>query len=144
MIVSNNMCSVDHIEINGLVREVFGRNAGFLLAADDTLLEAHPCGESSRALLVMGLASAWRDDGREMTVGEAERLLASLCERLDGATMPRSGSSSTISSGESPSPSRSSTSPTRMRMPRTHGRPPYWAGFVVMRLMAPVVVTLPT
>ena len=89
VIVSNNMRSVDHIEINGLVREVFGRNAGFLLAADDALLEAHPCGESSRALLVMGLASAWPDDGREMTVGEAERLLARLCERLDGATMPQ-------------------------------------------------------
>ena len=89
VIVSNNMRSVDHFEINGLVREMFGRNAGVLLVADDALLEAHPCGEGSRALLVMALASAWPDDGREMTVGDAERVLASLCERLDGATMPR-------------------------------------------------------
>ena len=89
VIVSNNMRSVDHFEINGLVREVFGRNAGLLLVADDALLEAHPCGEGSRALLVMALASAWPEDGREMTVGDAERLLASLCERLDGATMPQ-------------------------------------------------------
>ena len=89
VIISNNMRSVDHIEINGLVREVFGRNAGLLLTADDALLEAHPCGEGSRALLVMALASAWPDDGREMTVADAERLLASLCERLEGATMPQ-------------------------------------------------------
>ena len=88
VIVSNNMRSVDHFEINGLVREVFGRNAGLLLVADDALLAAHPCGEGSRALLVMALASAWPDGG-EMTVGDAERLLASLCERLDGATMPQ-------------------------------------------------------
>ena len=88
VIVSNNMRSVDHFEINGLVREVFGRNAGLLLVADDALLEAHPCGEGSRALLVMALASAW-PDGADLTVGDAERLLASLCERLDGATMPQ-------------------------------------------------------
>ena len=37
----------------------------------------------------MALASAWPDDGGEMTVGDAERLLAGLCARLDGATMPR-------------------------------------------------------
>ena len=89
VIVSNNMRSVDHFEINGLVREVFGRNAGVLIAADDALLEAHPCGEGSRALLVMALASVWPDDGREMTVGDAEGALASLCERLDGAAMPQ-------------------------------------------------------
>ena len=89
VIISNNMRSVDHVEINGLVRQVFGRNAGLLLAADDALLEAHPCGEGSRALLAMALASAWPDDGREMPVAEAERLLASLCERLEGATMPQ-------------------------------------------------------
>ena len=89
VIISNNMRSVDHIEINGLVREAFGRNAGLLLAADDALLAAHPCGEGSRALLVMALASAWPDDGRELTAADAERLLASLCERLEGATMPQ-------------------------------------------------------
>ena len=89
VIVSNNMRSVDHIEINGLVREVFGRNAGLLLVADDALLAAHACGEGARTLLVMALASAWPDDGRELNIGEAERLLASLCERLDGATMPQ-------------------------------------------------------
>ena len=89
VIVSNNMRSVDHVEINGLVREAFGHNAGLLLVADDALLAAHPCGEGSRALLAMALASAWPDDGREMSVADAERLLASLCERLEGATMPQ-------------------------------------------------------
>ena len=89
VIISNNLRSVDHVEINGLVRQVFGRNAGLLLAADDALLAAHSCGEGSRALLVMALASAWPDDGREMAVGEAEHLLADLCARLHGATVPQ-------------------------------------------------------
>lgn len=49
----------------------------------------------------------------------------------------RSGSSSSTCSTESPfdSPfdSRSSTSMTRMRMPRTHARPPHCSGFTVIR-----------
>lgn len=89
VIVSNNMRSIDHFEINGLVREVFGRNAGLLVAADDALLEAHSCGEGSRALLVMALASAWPDDACRMTIGDAEVALAELCARLVGATMPQ-------------------------------------------------------
>ena len=89
VIVSNNMRSIDHFEINGLVREVFGRNAGLLIAADDALLEAHGCGEGSHALLVMALASAWPDDARRMTIAYAEPLLGDLCRRLDGATMPQ-------------------------------------------------------
>ena len=88
VIVSNNMRSIDHVEINGLVRETFGRNAGLLIAADDALLEAHACGEGSRSLLVMALASAWPDAGGRMGIGDAEGVLDSLCERLAGATMP--------------------------------------------------------
>ena len=89
VIVSNNMRSIDHFEINGLVREAFGRNAGLLVAADYALLEAHPCGEGSRALLTMALASAWPDDAARLTVGDAAELLGGLCARLEGAAMPQ-------------------------------------------------------
>ena len=89
VIVSNNMRSIDHFEINGLVRETFGRNAGLLVAADDALLEAHPCGEGARALLTMALASAWPDDTADLTVGDATDVLGDLCARLEGATMPQ-------------------------------------------------------
>ena len=89
VIVSNNMRSIDHFEINGLVRGTFGRNAGLLVAADDALLEAHPCGEGARALLAMALASAWPDDAPRMTIDAAEAALTDLCARLEGATMPQ-------------------------------------------------------
>lgn len=89
VIVGNNMRSIDHVEINGLVREAFGRNSGLLIAADDALLEAHACGEGARSLLAMALASAWPDADRHMTIGEAEGVLGRLCERLVGATMPQ-------------------------------------------------------
>ncbi len=45
----------------------------------------------------------------------------------------RSGISARIASRERPASRRSSTSVTRMRMPRTQGRPPHCCGFVVMR-----------
>ena len=89
VIVSNNMRSIDHFEINGLVREVFGRNAGLLIAADAALLDAHAYGEGSRALLVMALAAAWPDDGRHMATADADVVLGELCGRLEGATMPQ-------------------------------------------------------
>ena len=44
----------------------------------------------------------------------------------------RSGSSSSTCSGVSPFASRSSTSETRMRMPRMHGRPPHCSGSMMM------------
>ena len=88
VVVSNNMRSIDHFEINGLVRQTFGRNTGLLVTADDALLEAHPCGEGARALLAMALASAWPNDARRMALDDAETVLRSLCERLEGATMP--------------------------------------------------------
>ena len=46
----------------------------------------------------------------------------------------KSGSSSTIASCDSPAPSKSSTSATRMRIPRMHGRPPHRCGFGVTRV----------
>jgi hypothetical protein len=36
-------------------------------------------------------------------------------------------------SGVSPVASRSTTSLTRMRIPRTQGRPPHWRGFTMIR-----------
>ena len=45
----------------------------------------------------------------------------------------RSGNSSKTCCCVSPAARRSSTSTTRIRIPRTHGRPPHWAGFTVMR-----------
>ena len=53
----------------------------------------------------------------------------------------RSGSSATTSSGDSPSARRSRTSVTRIRSPRTHGRPPHCSAFTVIRLVIVLMVS---
>ena len=88
MIVTNNMRSMDHYEINQLVRERWGRN-GFLVTADDALLAAHPGGESARRMLATALASALPAVGEELDMGSARSLLGELCGRLrTGLQMP--------------------------------------------------------
>ena len=89
MIVTNNMRSMDHYEINQLVRERWGRNDGFLVTADDALLTAHPGGESARRMLATALASTLPADGQEPNLGSARNLLGELCGRLrTGLQMP--------------------------------------------------------
>ena len=89
MIVTNNMRSMDHHEVNQLVRERWGRNDGFLVTADDALLAAHPGGESARRMLATALASALPADGQEPDLGGARNLLGELCGRLrEGLQMP--------------------------------------------------------
>ena len=83
MIVTNNMRSMDHHEVNQLVRERWGKNDGFLVTADDALLAAHPGGEAARRMLAMALASVLpAGGGQEPSVGEARNLLGELCGRL--------------------------------------------------------------
>ena len=89
MIVTNNMRSMDHYEINQLVRERWGRNDGFLVADDDALLAAHPGGESARQMLATALASVLPAARREPDLGDARNLLGELCDRLQsGLQMP--------------------------------------------------------
>ena len=89
MIVTNNMRSMDHHEINQLVRERWGRNDGFLTAADDALLAAHPGGEAARRMLAMALASVLPAGSQEPGLGDARKLLEDLCSRLhSGLQMP--------------------------------------------------------
>ena len=89
MIVTNNMRSMDHYEINLLVRERWGRNDGFLVAADDALLAAHPGGESARRMLAIALASMQPIGDQKPDLGSARKLLGELCSRLQsGLQMP--------------------------------------------------------
>jgi len=56
----------------------------------------------------------------------------------------RSGSSSSACSGDRPEASKSNTSVTRMRNPRTQGRPPHWSGFTVIRSASAATVSSST
>ena len=89
VIVTNNMRSIDHFEVNALATAHFGRNSGLLVTADNAILSAHPWGEASRHLLVTALASSWPDHLRPLDMEDAKSVLDGLCGRLvTGANMP--------------------------------------------------------
>ena len=88
-VVTNNMASIDHQEVNHLVTRTMGRNASFVRTADDAMLEAHPGGEASRELLTTAMASCWPDNGVAQSIDDAHERLERLCSVLvEGVNMP--------------------------------------------------------
>lgn len=89
VVITNNMNTINHYEVNDLMARKTGRNTPVVVTADRAILDAHAGGEASRALLTTALASAWPDDGRALGIGECHRLLTALCERLAGGVRMR-------------------------------------------------------
>ena len=88
-LVTNNMRSIDHKEVNGVLSQQWGVNHDVVVTADDALLAAHECGEASRMLLRLFLASTWPSDQPDLTIGECGALLRNHLPRLaEGARMP--------------------------------------------------------
>lgn len=89
VIITNNMRSIDHFEVNAIATAHFGRNSGLLVTADNAMLSAHTSGEASRHLLVTALASSWPDHLQPLGMEEAKSVLDGLCARLaSGVNMP--------------------------------------------------------
>lgn len=90
MVVTNNMASIDHTEVNALVRATAHTNENVVSNADDALLSSHVGPEASRHLLTMFLASAWPERGeRSMTMDACRAHLAKCANGLTrGAAMP--------------------------------------------------------
>lgn len=89
-VLTNNMKSIDHHEVNDLVTKTMGRNFGLVVTADAALLRAHTGGEASRELLTVALASIWPAGGVELDLNDAGRRLNRLSEILasQGVAMP--------------------------------------------------------
>ena len=89
IIITNNMTSIDHFEVNDWLRRHMGRNTGLLVTGDDAMLQAHSSGRASRQLLALALASAWPLDGAELDDAGIIDLLERLCKLLaEGCRMP--------------------------------------------------------
>ena len=90
MVITNNMGSIDHTEVNALVRAVLGSNENIIASADDALLTTHVGGEGSRHLLTMFMASSWPDAGhRSMSMADCHEHLVKCTDGLaTGAAMP--------------------------------------------------------
>lgn len=93
--------------------------------ASDGERRSHPGGKGGRELVI-------EPDCHAATIGWSRRRLANRRQALM-SSISRSGSSSITCAADRPEASRSSTSVTRMRNPRTQGRPPLWSGFTVIR-----------
>ena len=88
-VVTNNMRSIDHYEINDLVARSMGRNMGIVVEADHAVLQAHAGGNSARRLLILAMASNWPRPGEVLEVDEAHKYVTDLAARLvQGANMP--------------------------------------------------------
>ena len=89
LLVTNNMKSIDHFEINDLARRAMGRNSGLLITADDAITRAHAGGEASGKFLEIAMASCWPDGGTPLTLDQAHGQLLALCGILEsGLRMP--------------------------------------------------------
>ena len=89
ILVTNNMNSIDHEEVNGLLAHRWGLNHDLLATADNALLTAHRCGEASRTLLTLFLAATWPADKTDLTVAECADTLKRCAQGLSvGARMP--------------------------------------------------------
>lgn len=82
-VVTNNMRSIDHYEINELVARSIGRNAGIVVEADRALLQAHAGGDSSRQLLLLAMASNWPQPEEALSTDEAHAYVRELADRLE-------------------------------------------------------------
>ena len=90
MVVTNNMASIDHTEVNALVRSIATSNENMLTNADEAVLHAHTGAEGSRHLLTMFLAATWPDQGRRsMSMSDCREHLARCTRGLAAsAAMP--------------------------------------------------------
>ena len=89
LILTNNMRSIDHVEINAWARKSLGRNAPFIQTMDDALCAAHSELRGGESLLRLALASNWPLDDREMTKDEVHAAVRGLADRMaDGMRAP--------------------------------------------------------
>ena len=82
-LVTGDIASIDHYEINDLVHRAWGRNAGFVTTVDDALLTAYAGGEGAELLLILALATIaplGQDWPVESAFEDLQRLRAALLD----------------------------------------------------------------
>ena len=88
-VVTNDVSTIDHYEINDLVAKTIGHNAGIVLDADRAMLQAHPGGHAARQLLLTAMASNWPRPDDSMSPDEAHAYVQELATRLaQNVSMP--------------------------------------------------------
>ena len=96
ILVTGDIRTIDHYEINLIVRQLLGRNAPFVTTLDQALCEAYPGGRAVEQLLILAMSTVapvehepeWQVDGAHQSLDELRRAmvgagLTATAQRLD-------------------------------------------------------------
>ena len=83
ILVTGDVRTIDHYEINLIVRQILGRNAPFVTTLDQALCNAYPGGQAAEQLLTMAMStvappadeSEWDVDGAHQDLSELRRAM---------------------------------------------------------------------
>lgn len=87
LMVTGDFTSIDHHEVNHLVRQSLGKNAGLLLTLDSALMQAYSGGELAEQLLVNALATVAPESQAPWSVDEAFDDLSRLRQAMLGSRL---------------------------------------------------------
>ena len=82
-LVTGDINSIDHYEVNDVLRRVFGRNAEFVTTLDNGLCKAHASGQASERLLALALATIAPPPAADWAVDAAHDDLQQLRKALE-------------------------------------------------------------
>ena len=86
MLVTSDINTIDHYEINLVVEQRLGRNTGFVITLDDALLQAHPGCDAGQSLLTLALTTIAPPE-HDWRVDAARRDLEKLRQAASGASL---------------------------------------------------------
>lgn len=87
-LVTSDVRTIDHYEINNLIERTWRENAGFVTTLDDALCGAHAGGEGAERLLLLALSTVAPDAGAAWSVDQAHADLQNLRKAMRGAALP--------------------------------------------------------
>ena len=88
LLVTSDINTIDHYEINLLAEQRLGRNAGFVTTLDEAVQQAHRGCDAGQALLTFALTTIAPRQDVEWSVDAAHQDLMRLCEAMNGASLP--------------------------------------------------------
>ena len=87
MLVTSDVNTIDHYEINLIVEQRLGRNTGFVITLDDALQQAHPGCDAGQSLLMLALTTIAPPPERDWPVDVAREDLDKLRQAALGAAL---------------------------------------------------------
>ena len=86
-LVTGDINTIDHYEINGVLSKAFGRNREFVTTLDSALCRAHPCAEAAESLLTLALSTVAPVQSEGWGVDDAHEDLKRLQKALVGSNL---------------------------------------------------------